>query len=326
MKKNENIEDLFKKSFENFEAEVKPGIWPNIQTALKGAGIGLLAKTLLNKIGANTLAVIVSSAAAVISTVVVMNWESAHNKKTAVYKKPVVIEKAKPVKVEEIKNFLSNTPLETVPKSAPIGEIKQPDNEQKTKDITSGTIKKEKINALITEYKDSPVAAISANPIGGTVPLVVNLSNSGTGKINKWNFGDGQRENGVNPVHVYDVPGHYTIALTSTNADGTTAVDSVKIDVSGNSSISAVTKEFTPNGDGVNDVFTLQSKNIAVMNAKIFDKKGTIIYKSDGVDAKWSGLDLHGKEAPNGVYFYLITAEGVDGKKYEQKGKINLTR
>jgi hypothetical protein len=73
MKKN-NIEDLFKDSFENFEAEVSPNVWTNIKTAMKGVGIGLLGKALLNKIGTSTIVAVVSSAAAVISTVVVMNW------------------------------------------------------------------------------------------------------------------------------------------------------------------------------------------------------------------------------------------------------------
>lgn len=59
MKKNE-LEDIFKDSFENFEAEVSPSVWKNVQTALKGAGIGLLGKTILNKIGANTIIAVVS--------------------------------------------------------------------------------------------------------------------------------------------------------------------------------------------------------------------------------------------------------------------------
>jgi len=48
MKKNDNLEDLFKDSFEDFEADVKPKTWDNIQAALKGAGIGIFIKTLIN--------------------------------------------------------------------------------------------------------------------------------------------------------------------------------------------------------------------------------------------------------------------------------------
>ena len=66
--KKKNIEDLFKDSFENFEAEVSPSVWKNVQAALKGAGLGLLGKMLINKMGANAIVGIVSSAAAVVAT------------------------------------------------------------------------------------------------------------------------------------------------------------------------------------------------------------------------------------------------------------------
>lgn len=322
MKKKDNIEDIFKDSFENFEAEVSPGIWANIQTALKGAGIGLLGKTLLNKIGTNTIVAIISSAAAVISTVVIMNWGSS-NKKIAKTQKNVVVENPKPVKVEDIKEFLSDQ------KSVDINsdEVSNTKSETPAKDQSYSTsIKKEKINALINEYSASPIAVIAANPIGGTVPLVINLSNSGTGKINKWSFGDGQKETSANPVHVYDVPGLYTIALSSTNADGTVAYDSVKVEVTGNSSLASMPTSFSPNGDGDKDFFVFKSNNIVNMSAIVFDKTGKTVYIWDPNHNKWDGKDLKGKKVKEGVYFYFQTAEGVDGKKYEQKGTINLTR
>ena len=49
--KKDNLEDLFKDSFENFEADVNPSVWKNVQTAMKGVGLGLLGKMLLNKLG-----------------------------------------------------------------------------------------------------------------------------------------------------------------------------------------------------------------------------------------------------------------------------------
>src|ERR1700746_653568 len=114
MKKDE-LEDMFKKSFENFEAEVNPGVWKNIQTGLRGAGLGVLAKMLLNKIGTNAIVAIVSSAATVVGTVLVMNYsgnkaETPKNN-TATGPKQIA-EKPAPVSVKEIKNFLA-TPEET---------------------------------------------------------------------------------------------------------------------------------------------------------------------------------------------------------------------
>jgi gliding motility-associated-like protein len=321
MKKKDNIEDIFKDSFENFEAEVSPSIWANIQTALKGAGIGLLGKTLLNKIGTNTIVAIISSAAAVISTVVVMNWGSNH-KKIDKTQKNIVVENPKPVNVDEIKQFLSAEKKD-------INSDQQSNDKSETppsKDQYSTAIKKEKINTLINEYSASPIAVIAANPVGGTVPLVINLSNSGTGKINKWSFGDGQKETSSNPVHVYDVPGLYTIALSSTNSDGTIAYDSVKVEVTGNSSLASIPTSFSPNGDGDKDFFVFKSANIINLSAIVVDPKGKTVFVGDVTKNRWDGKDLKGKKVKEGAYFYFLTAEGVDGKKFEQKGKIILSR
>jgi gliding motility-associated-like protein len=329
MKKND-IEDLFKDSFENFEAEVSPGVWSNIQTALKGVGIGLLGKALLNKIGTNTVVAVISSAAAVISTVVIMNWGSKPENKPVAEARPApktMLEKSKPVPAEEIRKFLSTSSSNT---NAPAMKPQPAASEEKAQSEAANkgaiSIKKDKINEVISEYSTFPVASISANPIAGTVPLIVNVSNNGTGKINKWSFGDGQKESGANPVHVYATPGIYTIALASTGADGKTTTDSVKIEVYGNSSIPSAPKEFTPNGDGNQDILSFKPVNMISMSVLVFDKHGTIYYKSESLDAKWDGTDLKGQKAREGVYFVIQAAVGVDGKKYEQKGTISLTR
>jgi gliding motility-associated-like protein len=325
MKKN-NIEDLFKDSFKDFEAEVSPNVWSNIKTALKGVGIGLLGKALLNKIGTSTIVAVVSSAAAVISTVVIMNWGDKEKTKPVAETKQapkVVVEKAKPVPAEEIKAFLSDN------SSNKASESVLSDKTEQLKTSNSGTttkIKKEKMNEVIKEYSTLPIASISVSPVGGTVPLVVNMTNTGTGKINKWNFGDNKKDTGSNPLHVYDTPGIYTISLVSVGEDGKTAYDSVKVEVFGNSSIPSAPREFTPNGDGSQDIFSFKPVNMVSMNVVVFDKNGTVLYKSDSLDAKWDGMDTKGQEAKEGVYFFIQTAVGVDGKKYEQQGAISLIR
>ncbi len=322
MKKDE-LEELFKKSFDNYEAEVSPSVWKNIKIGLKWGSLALLFNTLLNKLGINIIVAVITSVVAIVGTFVVMNWThktpetgtSETTKTTLVQKTEVVV----PPTVVAVDN--KEQPKESISST---NELKvQPTN------TAAETNKKDKknIESVINKFSEEPIASISASPVGGTVPLIVNLVNTGKGKSNKWIFSDGKKGNSEsNPVHIFEAPGVYSVILSSTTADGKTATDSIKVEVTGNSSITAVPKEFSPNGDGKLDVFVLQSKNISHMAAKIFDKTGTIMYKSDGVDAKWDGNDLQGKKAQEGIYFYLINAEGVDGKKYEQKGSVNLKR
>ncbi len=319
MSEKNNIEDVFKKTFEKFEADVKSSTWSNIQTAMKGAGLGLFGKLLINKIGVNTIITVASSAVAVVGTVVVMNWNSSKNENTT---------------KEATKTSFSETKKEPTVVSKEddsVSELKTTSETQKveTTENTVELIKKDqkKINSVISSLSDKPIATISASPIGGSVPLIVNLSNTGIGKTNKWIYSDGKTGNTERSlVHIFEKPGTYTVTLISTDENGKTSTDKIKVEVTGNSSIASIPREFSPNGDGVNDIFVFQSKNIVKMNAIIFDKKGNVIYDWEGKDGHWDGTTKAGKKAPEGEYFYIITAQGLDGKKYEQKGAINLTR
>jgi PKD repeat protein len=83
-----------------------------------------------------------------------------------------------------------------------------------------------------------PVAALSATPTSGTVPLAVSLASNGSydpdGALSRieWNFGDGSP-----PVvaaaasHSYATPGTYTATLKVTDAAGLTDSKSVNINV-----------------------------------------------------------------------------------------------
>lgn len=327
--KKDDLEDLFKNKFENFEAEVNPGVWKNIQTGLKGAGLGVLAKMLLNKIGTNAIVALVSSAAAVVGTVLVMNYsgnktETPKTDKTGTPAKQIA-EKPVPVTVNEIKNFLADKD-NSKPALKPQTESNTAPQIDNSAVVVNKSDKK-LIQNTINELSGNRVAAISSSCVGGAVPLIINLTNSGTGKINKWSFNDGTKAiTGANPIKVFDEPGLYTITLTSTSAEGKTSTDSVKIEVTGNSSIHATSGDFSPNADGKKDDFSFKAENMVSMSVEVFDKNSNIVYKSESLNAKWDGKNLKGKPAKDGVYFYIQKAEGLDGKKYEQNGKIELKR
>ncbi|HET6226408.1 MAG TPA: gliding motility-associated C-terminal domain-containing protein [Bacteroidia bacterium] len=319
MNKGENeFEDLFKESFDDFEADVNPSVWKNIQTGLKGAGIGVLIQTIYNKIGSTTLVAAVSSVSAVIATVLVMNFTAKPKVVAVPAKEDRTVVKPDKASVKEIKKFLSDAKGENKPATAVVEEVKSEEAIKKDK---------KKIQSVIKSLAEQPIASISASPVAGTVPLIVNLSNTGTGKVNKWSFGDKKKtEVGNEPVHVFETPGVYTIMLTSTNADGSIATDSIRVEATGNSSLSGIPASFSPNADGKDDEFAFLGKNMVSMEVMVFDKKGRIMYKWKGVDSKWDGKTQQGKLAQEGIYYYIINAEGTDGKKYEQKGSIKLIR
>jgi parallel beta-helix repeat protein len=81
-----------------------------------------------------------------------------------------------------------------------------------------------------------PVAAFSASPTSGKVPLNVKFTDTSTGAPVKWKwtFGDGTSSTVQNPTHKYSAAGKYTVTLTVTNSAGSnTATKSSYITVTG---------------------------------------------------------------------------------------------
>ncbi len=67
-----------------------------------------------------------------------------------------------------------------------------------------------------------PMAAFSADPVIGVVPLTVSFADESNGAIStwSWDFGDSYTSTEQSPAHSYDTPGTYTVSLTVTGPDG----------------------------------------------------------------------------------------------------------
>lgn len=69
----------------------------------------------------------------------------------------------------------------------------------------------------------APVAAFSASPTSGSIPLKVQFTDNSTGNPEewKWDFGDETISTEKNPVNIYFKAGNHTVNLTVTNKNGT---------------------------------------------------------------------------------------------------------
>lgn len=83
---------------------------------------------------------------------------------------------------------------------------------------------------------------------------------------------------------------------------------------------------FTPNGDGVNDVFRIvPMENLAdVRTLTVYDRWGQKVWEGSGINAEWDGT-INGKPAPSDVYAWLLTG-GCDGESRQRKGDVGLLR
>lgn len=84
---------------------------------------------------------------------------------------------------------------------------------------------------------------------------------------------------------------------------------------------------FTPNGDGINDIYKPKSgyKSIIKFDAYIFNRWGVKLFEWHDPSTGWDGT-YHGSPVKDGVYFCLVKAEGADGRKFNIKKDVNLLR
>jgi gliding motility-associated-like protein len=95
---------------------------------------------------------------------------------------------------------------------------------------------------------------------------------------------------------------------------------------SGPSKILPQANIFTPNNDGVNDVFGVSGLNIQKLNCQIFDRWGGKVCELFSPLQTWDGRNLTGNLCSDGVYFYSIRATGGDGQTYTTTGFLQLQR
>lgn len=84
---------------------------------------------------------------------------------------------------------------------------------------------------------------------------------------------------------------------------------------------------FSPNGDGINDIYKAKSdyQSIVEFHASIYNRWGKKLYEWNDPAGGWDGKS-GGKDVAQGVYFVLVKARGADGKEYNIKRDVNLLR
>jgi gliding motility-associated-like protein len=82
---------------------------------------------------------------------------------------------------------------------------------------------------------------------------------------------------------------------------------------------------FTPNGDGLNDYFGPIGKVPDEFSIQIYDRNGTLFFKSASTLHPWDGK-VNGKPQPNGVYVYLVQYRDIQKKPVMRKGIVTLIR
>ncbi|MBD5226397.1 MAG: gliding motility-associated C-terminal domain-containing protein [Bacteroidales bacterium] len=83
---------------------------------------------------------------------------------------------------------------------------------------------------------------------------------------------------------------------------------------------------FSPGAtEGTNDEWKVSYKSIVSFDCSIFNRWGQLMIHFTDPSKGWDGR-YNGKLVPTGVYYYVISAKGTDGRNYKLSGDINILR
>ncbi len=140
-----------------------------------------------------------------------------------------------------------------------------------------------------------------------------------------WTFGDGITSEDPEPAHEYEKPGRYDIGLAFIDIYGCRHTLSRYLDVMRPTDV-FVPSAFTPNGDGINDLFSIATPALLVFRFQVFDRFGRMLFESSQPDFLWDGRTEGGKDLPEGVYAFAVDAVDVSGDPVQFAGTITLFR
>ncbi|MFN8261770.1 MAG: gliding motility-associated C-terminal domain-containing protein [Chitinophagales bacterium] len=82
---------------------------------------------------------------------------------------------------------------------------------------------------------------------------------------------------------------------------------------------------FTPNGDGINDIFIPRSSILKSMKLIVVDRWGNQVFESTDINVGWDGI-YKGQPATVDSYGYYFVGECSQGEKITIKGNVSLLR
>ncbi|MEO8591281.1 MAG: gliding motility-associated C-terminal domain-containing protein [Flavobacteriales bacterium] len=140
-----------------------------------------------------------------------------------------------------------------------------------------------------------------------------------------WDFGDGATSTAREPVHTYPYGVKLYILLTVTDEFGATITTSTEFEERLEDDLTDLEfpNIFTPNSDGINDVFTPMTDRLLgpCAHLSVFNRYGERVFETLGNNIEWNGRSMDGELVVPGVYFYVFSVNGL-----EFTGNVSLHR
>lgn len=159
-------------------------------------------------------------------------------------------------------------------------------------------------------------------------PTVQLIDNSTGATKGYWDFGDGTTrpyQPGATLSHTYADTGQYLVTLFLENDGGCKDSTLLPLCVDPAKTL-FVPNGFTPNNDGMNDVFKARGIGITSFRMMIFNRWGEKLFETHDIDQGWDGT-VNGELVMNDVYTYLIAYTDLTSPLVQyKKGVVAIVR
>ena len=183
-------------------------------------------------------------------------------------------------------------------------------------------------SAQNVEILPIPVAAIDVTPNQVDIlnPLVW-VEYLGDQNVDcYYSFGDGGGLEGCQGQYIYSDGGTFTITQTVVNEFGCANTAEGQVSVSG--SVFYAPTAFTPDGDGLNDVWLPVVRGVSEYALRITNRWGQLVFETTDPDEPWLGqMGSEGQHyVPNGMYLYRATYTDQIGYPRMAEGHLHVAR
>ena len=171
-----------------------------------------------------------------------------------------------------------------------------------------------------------PIAGLIADPKSASIFNPV-ISFTDSAKLNvscALRISDGTYIENCDYMHTFKDTGYFKVTQIVKNE--LNCVDSVSLTVYIFPEFRLfIPDAFSPNSDGLNDIFKPSSIGVKEYNFEIYNRWGEQIFISNGTEDGWDG-NYKGNKSPQGAYVYLLKVVDINGNSRTYNGKVVLIR
>ena len=119
--------------------------------------------------------------------------------------------------------------------------------------------------------------------------------------------------------------GNYSVEVTL-NGGCKLRSDIVRIDSLIEEDTLVMPNVFTPNNDGMNDIFNpIKINGITINQIAIYNRWGELMHKESSPQILWDGNGKVGN-ATNGIYYWIVEYQNSSGTKNAKSGSLQVLR